>query len=133
MSTIQIMSEVPLDKLVERLEQLDEQDLDRLVTQLLAAQARRKISSLSRSESTLLSIINQSLGEDERHRFEALKVKRDAGILTPEEHTELIQWTDRLEQQDLARITALAELAQLRNIPVRVLLAQLGIHRPFDG
>jgi hypothetical protein len=129
MSTIQIMSEVPLDKLIEGLAQLDDQDLDELVTQLLAAQARRRVSSLSQSESDLLAIVNRSLNEEERRRFEELKTKRDAEQLTPQEHAELLQWTDLLEQQDLERLNALVLLAQLRDIPVQTLLTQLGIRR----
>lgn len=131
MSTIEITSEVPFERLVERLVLLDDPELDMLVTRLLAAQARRRMSSLSQSESDLLAIINRSLGGEERRRFEELKAKRDGETLTNEEHAELLQWTDRIEEWDQERLKALVELAKLWDIPVRTLLAQLGIHRPL--
>ena len=51
-------------------------------------------------------------------------------MLNQEEHQELLQVLDQIEQHDVKRLEALAELAQVRNVSIRVLMKDLGIHSP---
>lgn len=49
--------------------------------------------------------------------------------MTPEEHKQLIQMSDRLEQLNVTRIQALIQLATFRNQPVTELMQTLGCLR----
>ncbi|MGF1567543.1 MAG: hypothetical protein ACFCVD_05670 [Nodosilinea sp.] len=50
--------------------------------------------------------------------------------IAPEEHPELLQLIDVVEQADAARIEALVELAQLRGVTLPDLMTQLGLQPP---
>jgi hypothetical protein len=56
-----------------------------------------------------------------------LIVKRDARTLNSVEYTELLQLTDRVEQAEVERLSALIELAQFRQISLDQLLHDLGL------
>ncbi len=75
--------------------------------------------------------INQGITPNKQVRFDELTAKRRADTLTSSEHQELLELLDLIEQHDVKRMEALAELAQLRNLPIRVLIKDLGIH-PSD-
>lgn len=78
-------------------------------------------------ETRLLRKINQDLPSDLRQRYSDLIEKREAEALTPEEHTELLDLTDRVEQLEARRVKYLAKLARLRNATVTELIQELGI------
>jgi hypothetical protein len=82
---------------------------------------------LSKKESQLLENINAGLSQETWQRYRALIEKRRDENLTSDEHKELIQISDHLEQLNVRRMEHLVELAQLRNLPVRALMKQLGI------
>jgi hypothetical protein len=130
MSTIQVTSEVSFDQLLHGVEQLSDGDLEKLNAHVLAVQAQRRAPHLPEKEAALLLTINQGLTQEEQARFDQLTTKRQAEMLSPEEHAELLQWIDRIEHQDAERIAALASLARLRNTTLRELMQKLGIRRP---
>jgi hypothetical protein len=130
MPTIQVKSEVTLDELLNGVEQLNTPDLEFFVSQVLVLQARRRAPCLPRDEAELLQKINQGLPADVWQRFDELNEKRRAETLTSEEHEELLELIDEIEQWDARRVEYLAALAQLRNMSIRSLMNQLGIHRP---
>ena len=130
MSTISVQSEVSLDAMIRGVEQLSTPDLEQLVDRVLTVRARRRAPSLSRKETDLLRRINQGLPVGKQQRFDELTVKRRADTLNPDEHQELLQVLDQIEQHDVKRLEALAELAQVRNVSIRVLMKDLGIHAP---
>ena len=130
MATIQLQSEVSFDALINGVEQMDTSDLERFANQVLIIRARRRAPTLPRRESELLQQINQRLPVELEHKFGALTAKRRAETLTPDEHQELLELVDEIEQRDAKRVEYLAELAQLRNVPLRTLMAQLGIQPP---
>jgi hypothetical protein len=131
MSTISVQSEVSIDAMVRGVEQLSTPDLEQLVDRVLAIRARRRAPSLTRKETDLLRRINQGITPNKQVRFDELTAKRRADTLTSSEHQELLELLDLIEQHDVKRMEALAELAQLRNLPIRVLIKDLGIH-PSD-
>ncbi|MFZ4659990.1 MAG: STAS/SEC14 domain-containing protein [Caldilineaceae bacterium] len=130
MTTSQIHSEVSLAELLHGVKRLDTVALERFADEVLAIRAQRRAPSLSQEESELLMKINQGLPREIRTRFAELNEKRLAEALTEEEHTELLQLIDHIEAHDVERVTNLGKLAQLRNVPVRALMKQLGIQRP---
>lgn len=130
MSTIQIKSEVSLDELLNGVEQLSTSELKQFVSQVLVLLARRRAPSMPKDEAELLQKINQGLPPEVQQRFDELTAKRRAETLTPDEYQELLNLIDRIEQSDAKRVEYLAELAQLRNIPIRTLMKELGIRPP---
>ncbi|MCB0126415.1 MAG: hypothetical protein KDE58_29365 [Caldilineaceae bacterium] len=92
--------------------------------------SERHPQDLSKAETDLLCQINCGLPEAIRLRFRDLKEKRDAAILTPSEYEELLATIDQIEAHDVERLQALIALAQLREITLDELMAQLGIHAP---
>lgn len=85
---------------------------------------------LSEEETQLLQQINQGLSATEWQRYNNLIAQRRAETLTPEEQTELIAFSDRLESLNAHRIELLGQLAHLRQVPLRELMHQLGIQTP---
>lgn len=130
MTTIQIHSEVSLAELLNGVKRLDTVILESFADEVLAIRAQRRAPSLPQAESELLIKINQGLPGEVRTRFAELNEKRRAETLIEEEHAELLQLIDQIEAHDVERVKNLGKLAQLRNVPVRTLMKQLGIQRP---
>ena len=130
MSTVQIKTELPFDQLLKAVEQLTLPDLEQLMSQVILIQAQRKAPSLSKDESQLLQKINQGIPSDVQERYDELVAKRQAEILTVEEHQELLGMTDQIEKSDANRVKYMAELAQLRGVSLTVLMEELGIRPP---
>jgi antitoxin component of RelBE/YafQ-DinJ toxin-antitoxin module len=82
---------------------------------------------LSHEESALLQQINASLSSIEWERYRALLAKRDHETLTANEQSELISLSDQIEEANVRRMQAVAELAQMRNTTIPALAASLGI------
>lgn len=128
MPTIQVKSEVSLNELLNGVEQLSTPDLEYFVSRVLALQARRRVPSLPKNEAALLQEINRGVPPDIQQRFDALNEKRQAEILTPEEHQDLLDLIDHIEQIDVQRVEYMAQLAQLRSVSLREVMKQLNIH-----
>ena len=82
---------------------------------------------LSIKEAQLLDKINQGIPAALQTEYQSLRTKREAEVLTSEEHSQLIELSKRIEQLSANRLKALATLAQLRQISLTDLMAQLGI------
>lgn len=76
-------------------------------------------------ESELLQKINLSLPAEIWQRYAELKEKRQNETLLPEEHTELIAITDRIEEANAQRMPYLIALAQLRQVTLETIIGQL--------
>jgi hypothetical protein len=103
--------------------------LDTYIMRLLQKDLRAHTAParLSSEESKLLKQINASLSAMDWERYRGLLAKRDNEILTAGEHTELIALSDQLEEANVRRMTALAELARLRKTTVPALVEDLGL------
>lgn len=130
MSFVQVEAQLSVEELSKAVSQLSKPDLERLVQQALALRAQRQAPSLPHTEAELLHKINQSIPPELQQRYDGLISKRKAETLTPEEHTELLQLTDRIENLEAQRIVYLTELAQLRQTTLSELMEQLGIQPP---
>src|SRR5262245_33504247 len=88
---------------------------------------RTKDHALSEHETALLLKINEGLPEGLRQRYADLRARDARESLSANERQELLRLTDEIELHDARRVEALAELAQLRGVPIRTLMKQLGI------
>lgn len=88
---------------------------------------------LSRVEANLLQRINSSLSQIEWQQYHALIAKRRAETLTTREQQELIALSDQIEDANVRRIEAVAELARLRQTSVRALMNELGLKPVAHG
>ena len=62
-------------------------------------------------------------------RLTALSEKNSVGLLTNEEHEELIGLVEIIENHDAERMEDLASLALLRGVTLRGLMEQLGLSK----
>jgi hypothetical protein len=88
---------------------------------------------LSHEETELLERINSAFSPETVQRCRELVARRQAEILTPAEHQELIQLSDGIELANAARVGDVIELARLRGVPVDTLVRQLGVPLPVVG
>ena len=91
-------------------------ELDRFADEVAAVRARVHAPMLSADESALFAVVNRALPEVDRQRLAELSEWRSNEVLTPVEHSELLQLQQRVEALHAARLKALAELAQLRGV-----------------
>ncbi len=133
MASVEVRSQVSLEQLVEGMAHLDPRELERLIVQLLTLRAQRLAPNLAEKEAGLLEKINQGLSPVAQQRYDELTAKRRAETLSREEHRELLASIDRIERADADRVQALIGLAQLRQVSVEALMAELGIGPSAGG
>jgi hypothetical protein len=121
-------------ELLKAVEKLNPDELKTFIQDVLYLRARKAAPSLSAKETELYQQIYKGLPEEMVKRYSALIKKRKKLSLTKAEHQELLTLSGKAENQDVERLTALIELAQLRKISVEVLMDQLGLKAPpVDG
>jgi hypothetical protein len=81
-----------------------------------------KLSQPEAIEAALLEIIQRRLSPEERSRLAQLRQQNEVGVITDAEHQELLIYIERVEQQDAERAEALIELAQIRQVDLKVLI-----------
>ncbi|MCC5656128.1 hypothetical protein LC608_03835 [Nostoc sp. XA010] len=74
------------EELLKAVEQLNQPDLERFVSQFIALQAQRKASKLPQSEAELLLKINQDIPLDTQKHYNELLAKREAENITSNEY-----------------------------------------------
>src|SRR5262245_25191974 len=121
MTTVPLEIRLTSDELLLAVRRLPSSDLEQFVSQVLVVQAQRKAPSLPQAEAELLLKINRGLPADVQSRYISLIEKRQAVTLSPEEHEELLRLTEQVEQFEVQRLTALADLARLRQVPLNQL------------
>lgn len=127
MATVQIKSDIDLDQLLEGVAQLDTADLRQFLTRAHLLLAQRHEAVLSSSESDLLQRINQGLPASTQHRYDELRDKLRREELNSEEHKELLELVDIIEQAQADRLQHLIALSQLRQVSLDELMRQLDI------
>ena len=119
------------------LEAAKEQGLDaeHLVINAVAErlQHRRQSPHSLLTESELLQKINQGLPQKTWEQYHRLLAKRRAEQLTTDEQVELIAISDQIEIANARRIEHLAQLSQLRQIPIEELMRSLEITAAVHG
>jgi len=130
MATLRVETELPFDNLLKAVEQLSLTDLEQLMNQVVALQARCKAPCLTKDESELMLKISQSAPPDVRKRFAELVARRQEEKLTPDEHQELLRLNDLIEKSDAERMRHMLELARIRGVSLEVMMEELGMHPP---
>lgn len=126
MSTIQV--ELPFDALLSSLQQLSAEELAELAQRAARLGAQRRASSLTQAETDLLLQINRaSVTPEVSRRCAALTEKQRTRGLSPQEQAELIRLVDEIELLNSQRLNWLAELADIRQIPLDDLMTNLQI------
>ena len=92
----------------------------------------KRVPSLSERESELLLAINRGLPGEVAGRYQELIRRRQAGVLSAEEHRELLRLTDEVERLQAERMESLSELSRLRGKPLDSLMEELEI-RPASN
>jgi hypothetical protein len=128
MATVRVEAQIAPEDLLQAIEQLEPAELERFIERALALRARRRAPTLPAAEATLLAEINQSLPTEIQTRYDDLLIKRRAEQLSPAEHAELLRLTEQVEGRAAERVRQLAQLAQLRGVPLRRLMDDLGVH-----
>jgi hypothetical protein len=118
-----------IDELVQAANQLNETDLEQLVSRVLLLQAKRQAPVLSGVETELLLHINQGIPSD-LQQYRALRAKRNDETLTDEEYELLLELSDRIEVLAAERAGSLVKLAELRQVPLTQLMNDLEIKAP---
>jgi hypothetical protein len=131
MSAMSTNTSEPIDseQLLKQVSQFDTATLERLAFQINNLVAQRKTRHLPKREAELLQQINRGVAMAVRQRYTLLNEKLLDKTLTPEEEQEFGHLVDQIEQADVERLQNLIELAQLRNLSLDALMAQLGIQR----
>ncbi|MCB8944672.1 MAG: hypothetical protein H6658_13065 [Ardenticatenaceae bacterium] len=121
MTTIEIKSTMPLTELLDSLKQLGIDELGEVAATAVRLRASRRANVLPEREALLLEKINRTLTTAEQERMALLIEKRQAETLTETELAELINLSDLVEEIQVERLSALIELAAVRNISLDAL------------
>ncbi len=126
--------EVSGPELLKAVQQLGPEELDAFLEKALLLRTQQRADKLSAEESRLIKRINRGLPEAVCSRYGRLSQKRKKKSLSDKEQGELLKLTHELESRDADRAAALLELANLRRIPIRLLMKQMGIKAaPLNG
>ncbi len=106
-------------------------ELNRLFSHVISVRPLYENHRLPNTESELLMKINQGVPDIVQQRYNKLIAGRNKRTLTEEEYSELLQLTDQMEMLDAKRLEYLAELAQIRNKPLPLLMNEPGIVHPL--
>jgi hypothetical protein len=117
-----------VDDLLKVVDDLSESDLDHLVDRALLARARRRAPVLSAQETDLFFKINQGIPDDLHCEYLALVEQRDAETITPEGYEQMLKLGDEIDNVAADRASALAQLAEIRQVPLIQLMDDLGIY-----
>ncbi len=131
MVTVQLTSkiEIDFDEVLKGIAGLESSAMEQFIDRALALKAQRRAPSLPKREAELLQKINHGTSSATRERYTELNQKLAEETITSEEHRELLRLIDQIELADGERLRALIELADLRHVPLDMLMSQLEIRR----
>ncbi|MBL8799106.1 MAG: STAS/SEC14 domain-containing protein [Planctomycetia bacterium] len=133
MPIVPVDAQVTAADLMKAVTQLNARELEDFVGQVLALRAQRQTPALHGDEQALLQTINRGMADSFWRRYRELADKRRQESLTVEEHRELLSLSDELESAEVQRLTALTELARIRQLPLSLLLDELEIQPTAHG
>jgi hypothetical protein len=119
--------------LLESVRGLPNEELKEFTEQVLRLNAARQSPSLSASETEELKEIQRPLSAQTVARYRELAGKRDAGTLAEDEHRELCELSDLLEQRNAERLAHVANLARSRGVTLSNMIDQLGLGHLVDS
>jgi len=115
-------------KALSLLEKLPKESLNKAVEYLetLSQNAKQEIinSTSFSNETQLIKIIQFRLSPDKQKRLDYLRQQNETDKITEQEHQELLNYVDQIEEQDAQRAEALIQLAQLRQVDLKIIIAK---------
>ncbi len=118
MTTVEMRTKISFIELLGTLKQLGIDELSEIASTAVRLRANSRQQVLSKHEATLLQQINSALTPAEQARMDMLIERRQAEMVTQAELAELIALSDRVEEIQVERLSALIELAAIRDIPL---------------
>jgi hypothetical protein len=79
------------------------------------------------AEMELLQVIYQGVPNAVQQRYDELREKLHSETLSPNEHQELMEMIDVIEQYDTERLEKLIQLTKIRNVSLDELMRQLNL------
>ncbi len=117
--------------LIKGVSEMPISELERFIQELNTLLTQRRRTEQPYRERYLLSLINQTvLGKEKTERYKTLILKHEYETISDEEHAELLTLAEEEEEIRVNRLTYLVELAQLQNIPLTLLMENLGLINP---
>jgi 7,8-dihydro-6-hydroxymethylpterin-pyrophosphokinase len=126
MAVVSVQTHLTTQQLLDAIGQLDAVELEKVARHVSRLRTRRKAGTSTR-EAELLKAARRRLPHAFLRRYRELIAKRQAVTLTEAEYQELLQMGEEAEAFNVQRITALAELAQLRQTDLDALMHELDI------
>ena len=127
MTTVEMRTKISFVELLGSLKQLGIDELSEIASTAVRLRANSRRQVLPKHEAMLLQQINSGLTPAEQIRMDILVERRQAEMVTQSELTELITLSDRVEELQVERVSALIELAALRNVPFDDVVGNNGI------
>ena len=84
-------------------------------------------------EQPLLDRIQQTRSPEDQARLAYLRQQQEAETISDSEYEELLAFVERVEQQDAERAEALIQLAELRNVDLKVVVSEFLPDRPLPN
>ena len=111
LSLLEKLPKESLNKAVEYLETLSQNVQQETVNSIIVS-----------NENQLIEIIQLRLSPDKQKRLDYLRQQNETGKITEQEHQELLNYVDQIEEQDAQRAEALIQLAQLRQVDLKIII-----------
>ena len=105
-------------------------ELEQLVSNVLAVRAERVAPHITGEESKLLRIIQKTLPKKSLLRMKELQTLRAEEKLTQDNFSELAGLIEKLEIFHAERMKAVSALANLRGVTLQTALQQIGLALP---
>ena len=109
--------------------QMDTRSLEEFTQKLQRIIARRKRPNHSERELELINIIYSKFPAEQQKRYDELYKKLQQEIISEIEHKELLKLTELSENHNVKWLSALVELAQIRNVSIEEVKKQLGLEK----
>ena len=132
MPVIQLEANLTAAQLLRAARQLPAAELSEFARAVNSLRPAPKTPRLSPRETELLLKINEALPADLRKKSDKLYRKWQRGAASELEYEELLKLNQQVEAANAKRIGYLAELAQLQQKPLRLLMKELGLKSPSD-
>jgi len=113
--------------LLKGVEQLDGADLDEFVQKVLHIRAKRFAESFNKEETDLMEQINVGLSQKELNELDLLIQKSEEGTLTNNELENYQELSEKMENLNMKRMSALAQLANIRGVSLDSIMEELGL------
>ncbi|MBY5280567.1 STAS/SEC14 domain-containing protein [Aphanizomenon flos-aquae CCAP 1446/1C] len=119
---VQLSSEA----LFQAVQQLNEPDFDKFVSQVIILHTQRKAAKLIKEEAELFLKNNPDISDNTQIYYNQLIAKADEENLTDEEYRELLRLSEQIDQLQAHRFEYLADLAHLHGVSLMELMKNLG-------